>query len=255
MLTSDLLRAQPRVRHAFFDRRGGVSEGIYDSLNCGFGSDDVQERVAENRRRAMARLERDTRQLVTAYQVHSPDVAVVEDPWAAGQAPRVDAMVTTRPGVTLGILTADCAPVLLADGTAGVIGAAHAGWKGALGGVLEAVVDSMIAQGAARERIGATIGPSIAQESYEVGADFPDPFLARHPDDARFFSPGAREGRWQFSLTGYVMARLDRAGITSVDCLTQDTYAEPARFFSYRRTCHRGETDYGRNLSAITLDP
>jgi len=252
----DALAELPGVRHAFLTRAGGVSEGIYASLNCGYGSKDEPERVTENRARAVARAEMPPGSLVTAYQVHSARVARVEKPWPREAAPQVDAMVTDRPGIALGILTADCAPVLLADAEAGVIGAAHAGWRGAVGGVLAAVVEAMVALGARPARIRAGIGPCIAQDSYEVGPEFPAPFLAEDPGNAAFFrpSPGREDGRFLFDLPGYVTARLRALGLGAVERTPHDTCAEADRFFSYRRATLRGEPDYGRGLSVIGLD-
>ena len=255
MLTIGPLNDLPRIRHAFFERTGGVSAGVYRSLNCGFGSGDKPDRVAENRARALARLELENGSLVTAYQVHSNRVAVVESPWPREAAPQVDAMVTRSPGLALGILTADCAPVLLADATAGVIGAAHAGWRGALDGVLDAAVAAMIDLGAVAERIVAGVGPAICQRSYEVGPEFPQPFLAQSEANRNFFCPAARSGHFMFDLKGYVARRLIGTGIKRVQVLPCDTCAEDQRFFSYRRSCQRGEPDYGRGLSAIYLEP
>uniref|UniRef100_UPI0035639FEA peptidoglycan editing factor PgeF n=1 Tax=Falsiroseomonas sp. TaxID=2870721 RepID=UPI0035639FEA len=254
MITLGALNDLAGVRHGFLTRAGGVSEGIYASLNCGYGAkDDPPDRVAENRARALARADLPAGSLVTAYQVHSARVARVERPWPREDAPEVDAMVTDRPGVTLGILTADCAPVLFADAPARVIGAAHAGWRGAQGGVLEATVAAMVELGAERARIRAGIGPCIAQRSYEVGPDFPKPFLADDPANAAFFCPSRREGHFMFDLPGYVAARLAAAGLRRVCRLPHDTCAEAERFFSYRRATLRGEPDYGRGLSLIGL--
>lgn len=254
MLTIGPLNDLPDVRHAFLTRRGGVSEGLYESLNCGYGSNDGAERVTENRARAMARIGLGPDRLVTAYQIHSSRVAVVEEPWARGEAPQADALVTKVRGLALGVLTADCAPVLLADATAGVAGAAHAGWRGALDGVLEAVVEAMEGLGAKRERIVVGVGPTIAQRSYEVGPEFPAPILERTPGSGDFFCPARREGHFLFDLKGYVARRLSSMNLKSVQCLPCDTCGEPDRFFSYRRSCKSGEADYGRGLSAIYLE-
>lgn len=246
------------VVHGFFTRQGGASSGIYASLNCGFGSNDESRAVAENRTRVVTALGCGPNALVTCHQIHSADAVVVggeegRAPWQPSDAPRADAMVTRIPGIALGILTADCAPVLFADPVAGVIGAAHAGWRGALTGVLEATVAAMCGLGARASSIRVAVGPCIAQVSYEVGADFPDPFVD-HDEAARgFFIPGERAGHWQFDLDGYVVARLRDCGLTSIAPSPADTYADEARFFSYRRSCHRDETDYGRSLAAITL--
>lgn len=254
MITFETL-ALPGIAHGFFTREGGVSEGLYASLNCGFGSGDAPDRVAENRARAMRRLEIAPESLVTCYQVHSPTVIEVEAPWRREEAPRADALVTTRRGLALGILTADCAPVLFADAEAGVIGAAHAGWRGAIGGVCEATLAAMTKHGARPERIVAAIGPAIAQPSYEVGPEFPAPFLAESPRNADFFVPSPREGRFLFDLGGYLDRKLRGLGIAAVARSRDDTAADERRFFSWRRTSLRGEKDYGRGLSAIALVP
>lgn len=241
------------LRHGFFTRAGGVSEGLYAALNCGLGSADGAEHVRENRARAMARLDREARDLCTLYQVHSPDVIVVERPFAPKDRPKADAMVTRSAGVALGVLAADCAPVLFADGGARVIGAAHAGWKGALGGVLEATVARMIAEGAQADRIVAAVGPCIRQASYEVGGEFRARFVAADVANDRWFRPARNPGHWRFDLAGYAAFRLSRLGLAAVEVLDHDTCADPARFFSYRRSCLMGEADYGRLLSAIAL--
>jgi YfiH family protein len=234
--------------HGFIGRRGGISQGVVAGLNVGHGAGDDAEAVAENRRRAVAAVLPGA-QLATVYQVHSADAVTVVRPWPHAERPRADAMATDRPGVLLGVVTADCAPVLLADAAAGVVGAAHAGWRGAHGGVLEAVVGEMAGLGARRERIVAAIGPAIAQPSYEVD----DGFRARFTDaDDAFFAPG-RPGHWQFDLAGYAAARLERAGVGRVDRLGLDTYADAERFFSYRRATHRGEPGYGRQISLVGL--
>ncbi len=252
MIASDALDTDG-IRHAFFTRAGGVSEGLFASLNCGLGSGDAEAKVLENRCRAAAALDLAPDCLITCHQVHSPQVVVVERPWRREDRPRADAMVTRAPGVALGILTADCAPVLFADPAARIIGAAHAGWRGALGGVLEATVAAMIELGAAPQRIAAAIGPCIAQASYEVGPEFPAPFLAADAANAAFFVPAARAGHFLFALPGYVARRLARFGLARVARTGGDTAAEPDRFFSYRRSCLRQELNYGRELSAICL--
>jgi YfiH family protein len=236
------------VPHGFLGRRGGVSQGVVADLNVGLGAGDEAEAVEENRRRAVAAILPGA-QLATVYQVHSPDAITVVRPWPLAERPRADAMATDRPGVLLGVVTADCAPVLLADAEAGVVGAAHAGWRGAHAGVLENVVGEMIGLGARRERIVAAIGPAIAQPSYEV-----DEIFRKNFTDAEqaFFAPGG-PGHWQFDLTGYAAARLERAGVGAVDRLGVDTYTDPERFFSYRRATHRGEASYGRQMSLIGL--
>jgi len=255
MLTTGALNDLTAVRHGFFCRTGGVSEGLYTSLNCGYGSGDKAENVTENRRRALAEMDLEGGQLVTAYQVHSPDVVEVTKPWAREDSPKADAMVTRQRGIVLGILTADCVPVLFADAEAGVVGAAHAGWKGALTGVTDATIAAMVSLGAEIPRIVAGIGPAIAQRSYEVGPEFPAPFLEQDPANADFFCPAPRAGHSLFDIKGYVARRLSRAGLKTIQALPCDTCAEEARFFSYRRSCHRKEPDYGRGLSAIYLEP
>jgi purine-nucleoside/S-methyl-5'-thioadenosine phosphorylase / adenosine deaminase len=242
----------PGIAHGFFGRKGGVSEGIYASLNCGRGSQDDGAHVMENRRRALAALAPNT-QLVTCHQIHSAEVVRVAQPWEGANNPEADAMATDRPRIALGILTADCAPILLADGEAGVIGAAHAGWKGALSGVAESVVAAMVGLGANAARIRAAIGPCIGQAAYEVGPEFEARFRAADPDNARFFAPGARHGHFQFDLASYVAQRLIGAGIAEVETIAACTYARDADFYSYRRATHRGEPDYGRDLSAIVI--
>ncbi len=237
------------IAHGFMTRRGGVSTGPVASLNCGYGADDDQAAVAENRRRA-AEAVLSGAALVGLYQVHSPEVVTVRQPWSEAERPRADAMVTDQPGVLLGILTADCAPVLLADREAGVIGAAHAGWRGAHGGVIEGTVAAMEALGAQAGRITAAVGPCIAQPSYEVGDDLRA--LFSH-EDARFFVPG-RPGHHQFDLPGYVAHRLARSGVGVNAVLVRDTYAEAEAFFSFRRATHHDEPTYGRQLSLIGLD-
>lgn len=237
------------VAHGFLTREGGVSAGLVAGLNVGRGAGDDGAAVAENRRRAAEAILPGAR-LVTVYQVHSPECVVVNEPWdEAGERPHADALATARPGLLLGIVTADCAPVLLADRAAGVIGAAHAGWKGAHGGVIESTLAAMERLGARRERIAAAIGPCIAQASYEVGEDFRDRF---GPGDAPFFAPG-RPGHYQFALEGYVAEQLRRAGIGAIDPLGLDTYGDPARFFSFRRATHANEANYGRQFSLIGL--
>lgn len=234
--------------HGFLGRRGGVSTGPIAGLNIGHGAEDDSEAVAENRRRAVAAVLPGAR-LATVYQVHSPHVVEVAEPWPHDERPRADGMVTREPGLLLGVVTADCAPVLFADCAAGVIGAAHAGWRGAHGGVLENTIAAMERLGAERARIVAAIGPAIAQPSYEVDDRFREQF---GPEDAAFFAPG-RPGHWQFDLEGYAAQRLRSAGIGAVEPLGLDTYPAEDRFFSYRRATHRGEPTYGRQFSLIGL--
>ncbi len=248
------LAAPGLVRHGFFDRRGGVSDGLYGSLNCGYGSNDDAQAVCENRMRAAAALGRTADELCTAYQVHGDVAVTVETAWPHGDAPRADALVSNTPGVVLGILTADCAPVLLADSGNGVIGALHAGWRGALDGIVESAIQAMLALGARTANIRAVIGPCIGPDSYEVGAEFPAPFLAHDTAAEKFFRPAPRDGHFLFDLPGYVSHRLAGLDISEIAALGRDTYAEEAFFFSYRRNSQNGERDYGRLLSAITLE-
>jgi YfiH family protein len=253
IVQASALSALPRIRHAFFTRHGGVSEGIYASLNGGVGSNDALARVRENRARMAAMLGVSPEHFLTAYQIHSPDVIVAENPWPAEARPRADAIVTRVPGLAIGISTADCGPLLLADRQARVIGAAHAGWRGALTGVLEATLGAMERLGAQRERIVAALGPMIGQKNYEVGRDLVEQFTAAAPDNARFFVAARRTGHAQFDLPGYIVARLKRAGVAQVENVALCTYADAGRFYSYRRATHRGEPDYGRHISAIAL--
>jgi hypothetical protein len=241
------------ISHAFFTREGGVSEGIYASLNGGTGSDDAPTRVTENRARMAAAVGVEPLCLLTAYQIHSPQVVVAETPWPGDARPRADGIVTRRPGLAIGVSTADCGPVLLADPQVRVIGAAHAGWRGALFGVVEATVAAMESLGAARERIRAALGPMIRQPNYEVGPDLIDRFATEDPGSEAFFAPAQRQRHALFDLGGYVAARLRRAGIAQIEDVGLCTYADPGRFYSYRRATHRGEADYGRHINAIAL--
>ena len=253
-MTPDPLRSPLLpVAHGFFTRRGGVSTGSYAALNCSLSGQDAPEAVAENRARAARALGAAPDALVGLTQVHGIAVARVETPWPAGAGPAADAMVTDRPGVALGIITADCAPVLLADPSAGVIGAAHAGWRGAAAGVIEATVAAMEALGAARGRIAGAVGPCIGQASYEVGEDLRAAVLAAGADGARFLAPGRREGRWQFDLSGYCAARLAAAGIGLIDVVAADTAADEARFFSHRRRTLAGGGPIGHQISMIAM--
>jgi hypothetical protein len=251
-LTADPLAAANNVRHGFFTRQGGASEGIYASLNCGLGSDDDKAHVHENRRRAMREIGLSEDALRTVYQIHSANAVTIEDNTKNTARAKADALVSAQPGIALGVLAADCAPVLLADPKNGIIGAAHSGWRGAVSGVIEATVKAMTHLGAEPGQIIAVIGPCIGQESYEVSAEFPQPFQAQDPANDRFFAPGRRDSHLQFDLAGYVLSRLTAVGVTSSSTLGADTYADED-LFSYRRTCHRGEPDYGRNLSTIVL--
>jgi YfiH family protein len=252
-LQSPLLseRAGSGIAHGFFTREGGVSEGLYAGLNVGLGSHDEPERIHENRTRVAGWFGEDLDHLATLYQVHSPHVVVVDGP-VSGDRPKADAQVTAAPGIVLGVLTADCGPVLFADAEAGVIGAAHAGWKGAFDGVLENTIAAMESLGAHRENIVASLGPSISQRNYEVGPEFYDRFVARNPDWASFFAPSDNEEHYLFDLPALTVSRLAAAGVKAEN-LDICTYADEDRFFSYRRTTHRKEPDYGRQISAIML--
>jgi YfiH family protein len=241
------------VQHRFFTRQGGVSAGLYSSLNCGYGSDDPPENVRENRRRAARAFERDEADLLTVHQIHSTDVLTIGDTrWTSPGAPKADGLVTDRPGVVLGVLAADCAPVLFADPDAQVIGAAHAGWKGALAGVTDTTIAAMERLGAKRDRIKAVVGPCIGSTSYEVGPEFPGPFLAQNKGNTAFFEPAKRTGHFMFDLGGYLLYRLARAGVVATTT-GHDTLTATEDFFSYRRNTLQGVRDYGRGLSAIAL--
>jgi YfiH family protein len=253
MILSRSLSSSPAIRHAFFTREGGVSDGIYQSLNGGIGSNDAPENVKENRARMAKALGVAPTHFVSCYQIHSPDVIVATKPWTHENAPRADAIVTRTPGLAIGVSTADCGPVLFADGDAKVVGAAHAGWKGALTGVLEATIAAMEKLGASRGNISAAVGPLIRQPNYEVGAEFVERFTATDATNARYFIPSERADHAMFDLPGFIKSRLEAAEIKSVEDLGLCTYAEPDRFFSYRRTTHRREPDYGRHINAIAL--
>ena len=252
MIRAELLSVGP-VEHAFFTRRGGVSTGVYASLNCGQGSDDDHALVTENRQLAAELLGLPEAHLCTLYQEHGREVVFVTKPWKSEDRPRADAMVTNAPDLALGILTADCGPVLLSDPIAHVVGAAHAGWQGALNGVIESTVAAMLRLGAQPAAIRAAIGPTIAQPSYEVGPEFHTRFMVNDPANERFFVAGGRPGHFLFDLPGFVEHRLSGAGIEQIERLGRDTYVESDFFFSYRRSVHRSEPDYGRQLSAIAL--
>lgn len=241
------------LAHGFFTRAGGVSEGLYASLNCGLGSHDERSRVIENRRRVADCLGVPDTQLLTCHQIHSAAAHVVTRPWLPDSNPKVDALVTTVPGMAISVLAADCAPVLFADPVSRVIGAAHAGWKGALGGILEATIAAMERLGAQREHVRAALGPCIGPASYEVGDEFEARFVASDPANARFFRRVERDARPRFDLPGYVLHRLGRAGLATVENTTRCTYLDDQLFFSYRRATHRKEPDYGRLISAIVL--
>jgi YfiH family protein len=253
VLRSPLLSAVEGVGHAFFTRRGGVSRALYDSLNVGLGSGDDPDAVRENRRRAAAALGVSPEALATCYQIHSATVREVERPWGADR-PQGDAVVTAREGVVCCALAADCAPVLIADGSARLVAAVHAGWRGALAGVVEAAVAAMVERGGSPSRMVAAVGPCIARESYEVGADFLAQFTDRDDGYRRFFSPGATPEKRQFDLPGFVLDRLAAAGVGSSEWIGRDTCAEEDEFFSNRRAFRRGEADYGRLLSGIVIE-
>jgi polyphenol oxidase len=251
-LGSPLLSAIPGLRHAFFSREGGVSDGIYAGLNGGLGSNDVAAHVAENRRRMAQQMGVAPDRFLSVHQIHSPDVVVATGPWQ-GDKPRADALVTRTEGIALGVTAADCGPILFVDPNARVIGAAHAGWKGALTGVLESTVDAMEKLGAERGGIVAAIGPLIRQHSYEVGSEFVERFIDADAENGMFFLPGEREGHAMFDLAGFIRMRLENAGVLMIDDVGIDTYSDE-RFYSYRRSVHRKEPDYGRHVHAIALE-
>lgn len=242
----------PGIRHGFFTREGGVSEGIYQGLNCGVGSKDDPARVIENRRRVAAWFGREADDLCGCYQIHSADAVVAESGWK-GKRPEGDAVVTRAPNTIATVLTADCAPILFADPDARVVATAHAGWKGALGGIIAATVDQMVELGATRDNIRAVVGPCISQASYEVGADYEAHFAAEAPGSERFFAPGVTADKRQFDLPGFVLWRLEQAGVTQAAWTGDDTRADPARFYSNRRAYLAGEPDFGRLIGAIAL--
>lgn len=253
MIEAPELGRLPGIRHGFFTREGGVSGGIYASLNCGLGSDDVAGHVLENRARVAARLGASADRLVSPYQTHSADAVHAEVAWPRDAAPRADGVVTATRGLAIGISTADCAPVLFADPEAGVVGGAHAGWRGAFSGVLEATVERMIGLGATRANITAVVGPAISARSYEVGEEFEARFLAEDPGFAEYFERPSRDSRPHFALSRFACDRLKAAGVGCVADVDVCTYEDERRLFSYRRTVHRGEPDYGRQISAILL--
>ncbi len=252
-LTSANLAALPGIRHGFFTRQGGVSEGMFTSLNCGLGSGDDPDRVRENRARVAQAVDLAPDRLVTPYQVHGTTTITVTAPWSADERPKADALVTRTPGIAIAVGVADCTPVLLADPDARVIGAAHAGWRGAFEGILESAVEGMEGLGARRGGIIAAIGPTISKVAYEVGPEFLARFEMADPENRRFFRPAERTGHAYFDLPGYVGGRLERLGLAVVEDLRRCTYTDEAHFFSFRRATHRGEKDYGRLLAAIAL--
>jgi YfiH family protein len=252
-LGSPLLSAIPGLRHAFFTREGGVSDGIYAGLNGGLGSNDDPRNVAENRRRMAEQLAVAPDHFLSVHQIHSPDAVVASRPWESGPRPRADAIVTRTEGLAIGITAADCGPILLVDPNARVIGAAHAGWKGALTGILESTIRAMEGLGAERDGMVAAIGPMIRQHSYEVGSEFVERFIDAEADNAVFFMPSTRERHSMFDLAGFIRMRLENAGVLMIDDVGADTYSDE-RFYSYRRSVHRKEPDYGRHVHAIALE-
>jgi polyphenol oxidase len=252
-LGSPLLSAIPGLRHAFFTRHGGVSDGIYGTLNGGIGSSDDPANVAENRRRMAEEMGVTPECFLSAHQTHSPEAVAATGPWQGASRPRADAIVTRNAGLAIGITAADCGPILLADPNARVIGAAHAGWKGALTGIVESTVDAMEKLGAERSGMVAAIGPLIRQHSYEVGDEFVERFIRSDAENAVFFIPSPRQGHAMFDLAGLIRIRLENAGVLMIDDIGVDTYSDE-RFFSYRRSVHRKEPDYGRHVHAIALE-
>lgn len=246
------LSALTNITHRFFTKKSGVSDGIYASLNCGYGSGDDLAKVSENRARVMA--ESGGGILCTVHQTHSADAVIIDKPWKHKDAPKADALVTSKTNVILGILTADCLPVLFADGKNGVIAAAHSGWKGAISGVIENTIEKMQQIGARLSDIQATIGPAIAQKSYEVGAEFLARFIEHDAGNKQFFIKSPQENHYMFDLPGYARHRLIKAGISQINIIAQDTYFNDNEFFSYRRSCKRGEAAYGRQISVIKMN-
>jgi len=253
MIESDAL-SSPVLSHGFFTRQGGVSSGIFSSLNCGLGSGDDKDNVGKNRGLVARKLKVAPSHLLTAYQVHSPEAVAVSDPWEGPDRPRADGLVTRTPGLAIGVLTADCSPLLFADAEARVIGVAHAGWKGALTGITSRTLDIMEEQGASRANIVAVIGPMISQAAYEVGPEFPERFTDADPSNRKYFVPSPRPHHAMFDLSAYLEDRLRREGAGLVVNLSLCTFSDRDRFFSYRRTTHRNERDYGRQISAIALN-
>lgn len=253
MLHAASLQSLPGIRHGFFTRQGGVSGGIYESLNGGVGSRDAPAHVAENRARMAKAVGVRPENFLSAYQIHSPDVVTVERTWTPDARPRADALVTRVAGIAVGVSTADCGPILFADATARVVGAAHAGWRGAFMGVIEATIAAMEKIGANRANIVAAAGPMIRQANYEVGPEFVDRFKESSAANARFFTPSAKDGHAMFDLAGYIKTRLAAAGIRQIEDIGRCTYADADTFYSYRRSVHRNESDYGRHINAIAL--
>ncbi|MAH85507.1 MAG: polyphenol oxidase [Rhodospirillaceae bacterium TMED8] len=254
MIYSDFFQSLPRIRHGFLTREGGVSKGLFASLNCGFGSGDATDYVRENRHRAAAKIGLEAHNLASVYQVHSADVVEVKSCYTLIDPPKADAMVTRQPGIALGILTADCVPILFADTEAGIIGAAHAGWRGALSGVVQGTVGAMERLGSARANIHAVIGPCIRQSSYEVGVELRQAFIVDQVDNDQFFVSSVQQDRFMFDLAGYVRGCAESSGIKIVVDVARDTYSEEDLFFSYRRATHKKESGYGRGISLISLE-
>lgn len=253
VVSSSVLKKIPSVHHAFFTREGGVSHSLYSSLNGGLGSQDNSEHIMENRQRMAGFLQIEPQNFLSLYQIHSKNVVVVDQPWNANSRPQADAMVTDQPGVALAIATADCGPVLFVDAQSGVIGAAHAGWKGAIGGILEATIEAMEQLGANRLHVTAVLGPTISQEAYEVGEDFKSVFCNSQQEYQQFFKPGQNDGKFYFNLPGFIKYRLNLLNIKCFQNLSLCTYQDEKRFYSYRRSTHQQENDYGRLISAICL--
>jgi YfiH family protein len=244
----------PSINHGFFTRKGGVSVGIYDSLNCGYGSGDSLKNVRENRERVAEMLGVDGGELCTASQIHSTKAVIVQETWQVSHAPVADALVTNQAGIAIGVLTADCLPILFVDAKNGVIAAAHAGWKGAFAGIIESTLKAMQQLGAENEHILATIGPAIAEQSYEVGAEFYQNFVAQNAENEGFFAPYLSANSYLFNLPAYGKHRLEKSGITQINIIAKDTFSNDNEFFSYRRSCKRGEPAYGRQISAIMMN-
>lgn len=253
VMTATNLGALAGIRHGFFTRQGGVSDGIYGSLNCGLGSKDDTSRVLENRGRVASHLNAAAHNLATVFQTHSATALIIDQPFARGAVPKADALVTRTPGLVVGALAADCTPVLFADANAGIVAAAHAGWRGAVGGILEATIAAMESLGAVRARIRAAIGPCINQSNYEVGAEFEAQFLNAAPGNAKFFTIPSGKTKAHFDLPGFVAYQLAVSGLRQIELQSACTYADPALFFSYRRNTHDGVQDYGRQISAIVV--
>ncbi len=253
MITSSELSQIESVKHAFFTRENGVSSGVFQGLNCGYGSGDLTTNIDQNRKIAMAKFGLGQMDLNTIYQIHSPQVVVATERWALDARPKADGVVTNRPGLAIGVMSADCTPVLFADTAAAVVGAAHAGWQGALGGVLGNTVDQMEELGADRSRIKAAVGPCIHQKSYEVGPEYRQTFISQNDTYARYFISSERPEHFLFDLPGFVVDRLGELGLSHVENVSIDTYTHEDQFYSYRRATHRKESDYGRGLSAIVI--